>query len=240
MAQEFPDRLQAYHSGAQFLLRCAELVETNQSSINSVVSDSKRAGLSSAPAAATDGLAASAIDGTAERMPDAGAYRQRARELIAKASLATNPTPEALDRFAWFLLTCKDTSFRDTRRALELAKKGVQLVPERFANRLTLALAYYRADDLQHAKEALEKHMQLYPAGRAAGDPYCAFVATLIEAKLGHTNKARECYALAAYCCGPGETSDPNLIDIAREAKGVIESLNENTVADEPSTIEPL
>jgi hypothetical protein len=92
-------------------------------------------------------------------------------------------------------------------------------------------LAYYRLNDLQLAKQALEKHSQLYPDGRAATDPYCAFVATLIEAKLGHTDKARELYAMAAHCCGPGPPSDPNLVEVAIEAKDVIDALNAKTVS---------
>ena len=213
MIQEFPDRLQAYQSGAQFLLRCAELAEAAPTCAESAEPAQQNVPMPLSPNAVA-------------------AYRQRAHELVAEASVATNPTPEVLDRFAWFLLTCKDKSLRDAPRALELAKKGVHLVPKRFTNWLTLALACYRLNDLQHAKEALENSIELYPDGRGATDPYSGFVGTLIEAKLGHADKAREWYATAAHCCGPGETSDANLVEIAIEAKEVIDALDANAGAN--------
>jgi tetratricopeptide (TPR) repeat protein len=201
MIQEFLDRLQAYHHGAQFLLRCAELAETSADSAAASQSEMGR--------------------------QTAAAYRERARELVAEAAKATNPTPEALDRFAWFLSTCKDKSFRDAPRALELARKAVDLAPKRSTNWLGLALAYYRTDDLPRAQEALEKSIELYPEGRGASDPYSGFVGTLIEAKLGHVEKAREWYTHAARCCEPGTPSDPNIAEIAAEAQQVVDALDE-------------
>jgi tetratricopeptide (TPR) repeat protein len=200
MIREFPDRLQAYHHGAQFLLRCAELAETSADSAAAAQSETRR--------------------------QTAATYREQARELVAEAAKAMKHTPEALDRFAWFLSTYKDKSFRDAPRALELAKKAVDLAPKRSTNWLGLSLAYYRMEDLQRAKEALDTSIELYPDGIGANDPYSGFVGTLIEAKLGHPDKARKWYANAARCCAPGTPSDPNIAEIAAEAQQVIDSLD--------------
>ena len=120
----FPERLEAYHLGAeQSPLRCAVLA---------VGGDLRRR----APLQRETG--------SGEASPSRHTYRQRAHELIAKAPDAPQRTPDTVDRFAWFLLTCEDKSFRDAPRALELAKSVVKDAPERRGVWFTLALAHYR------------------------------------------------------------------------------------------------
>ena len=93
-----------------------------------------RTGLESEAEAATHIPPPSPRRGGLGRGDDAGneaAYRQRAHELIVKADEAHQRTPETVDRFAWFLLTCEDQSFRNPSKAVELAHSVVKEVPER-------------------------------------------------------------------------------------------------------------
>ena len=99
MILTFPDRLQAYHEGAAQLLHCGKLAEKNDSRpLNGVAEE----GMSNA----------TPVD-----------YRQRAHELVAKAHDASQRTPDSVNGFAWFLLTCDDTSFRDPPNAAGTGKK---------------------------------------------------------------------------------------------------------------------
>jgi tetratricopeptide (TPR) repeat protein len=204
----FPNDLQAFHFGAVQLLQCAELAESKTADAKRL-SDSNSVGPADAPSAA-------------DRTRVAAAYRQRAHELVAKSKAATSRTPEALNRFAWFLLTYKDHSLRDAARALEMSKEAVTKIPERSSNWLTLALACYRAGDLPAAKVAVEKSIARYPGGN--GDAFNWLVAALIEAKLGNIDKARQWYTKAADCCLSQPSSDPNLVDLANEAQQLMDA----------------
>src|SRR5262249_13046799 len=66
------------------------------------------------------------------------------------------PTNDGVhNHLAWLLTTCPDAKLRDPRRALQLAKKCVKLVPNVATYWTTLGIAYYRAGDWNAAVAAL-------------------------------------------------------------------------------------
>ncbi len=70
----------------------------------------------------------------------------------------------ALNNLAWLLATCEDPAFRDPARALELAKRAVELSEWKEATFIdTLAEALYASRDYQHAVEIEAKALELSP-----------------------------------------------------------------------------
>src|SRR5262249_47445153 len=63
----------------------------------------------------------------------------------------------AQSSLAWVLATCPDTKLRDPDRAVELARKAVQLAPKVGMYWNTLGVAHYRAGDWKAAVAALDK-----------------------------------------------------------------------------------
>jgi len=83
-----------------------------------------------------------------------------------KAVTLIPASAEAHNNLAWFLATSSDGNLRDPRRALELAKKAVELAPQGNSWN-TLGVAYYRAGEWKAAIEALNKSMDLSNGGDA-------------------------------------------------------------------------
>jgi tetratricopeptide (TPR) repeat protein len=61
-----------------------------------------------------------------------------------------------LDHFAWFLAHCPDGQVRDTRTAVQLARRATELQPDG-GHWYTLAMAQYRQGDWRESLAALEK-----------------------------------------------------------------------------------
>src|SRR5439155_5853056 len=68
---------------------------------------------------------------------------------------------EAHNELAWLLATCPDEKLRDPARAVELARKAVQLAPKVGNYWNTLGVAHYRAGDWKAAIAALDKLLKL-------------------------------------------------------------------------------
>jgi tetratricopeptide (TPR) repeat protein len=86
--------------------------------------------------------------------------------------------------------TCPDHKFRDTKRAVELAKKAVELAPGRGENWNTLGIAYYRAGDFKASMEALERSMRLGKSRHGAD----SFFLAMAHWQLGRKEEARKWY----------------------------------------------
>ena len=93
---EFSDRLLAYLEGAEFLIRCAVLAEADTGNTPE------------------------------QQTSQADSFRLRARELIQQAANAQRRPPDAINRFAWFLLTAED-NFRDVTRGVKLAAQAAKV-----------------------------------------------------------------------------------------------------------------
>jgi tetratricopeptide (TPR) repeat protein len=97
---------------------------------------------------------------------------------------------DAQNNLAWLLATCPEIRFRDAQRALELAKRAVELAPKQGGHWNTLGVAHYRAGDWKAAVAALEKSMEL----RKGGDAYDWFFLAMAHWKLGDAKEARQWY----------------------------------------------
>ena len=119
-------------------------------------------------------------------------------EAIAAQGEALRLTPDSLharNNLAWLLATCAEATFRDPARAVELAKKAVELIPQaRRANPLieeklfwgTLGTAYYRFGDSKAAITALEKSVKLGHGGTG----YNWFFLAMAHWQLGDKDQA--------------------------------------------------
>ncbi len=139
--------------------------------------------------------------------PDyAGAYNMRAtlycvqkqyEQALAdwRKALELEPdSPNWRHNLALCLLNCPDPQFRDTARALELAKEAVKAFAQDAGAWSVLGQAHYRGGDYQGAVEALEKASELdYPRKARNG-----FFLAMAHWKLGHKEQAHAVYQQAA------------------------------------------
>jgi tetratricopeptide (TPR) repeat protein len=91
---------------------------------------------------------------------------------------------------AWLLATSSDAKLRDPDRAVELAKKAVQLAPKVGNYWATLGVAHYRARDWKAAVAALDKSVELGRGWDAVDGLFLA----MAYRKLGKNNESREAY----------------------------------------------
>src|SRR5262249_24155019 len=94
-----------------------------------------------------------------------------------------------LNNLAWLLATCPDSTLHDSKRAVELATKTVDLEPTG-NNWNTLGVAQYRAGNWAAAIEGLNKSMEL----RQGGDALDWFVLAMAEQQRANNDQARELF----------------------------------------------
>jgi serine/threonine protein kinase/tetratricopeptide (TPR) repeat protein len=125
------------------------------------------------------------------RLTDAFKLREETLALC-QAKLGPNDrvTLISMNNLAWQLATCPDAKLRDPKRAVELAKKVVELTPAEGTYWNTLGACYYRSGDFKAGIEALEKSMKL----RAGGDSNDWFFLAMAHRQLGRQDEARKWY----------------------------------------------
>jgi serine/threonine protein kinase/tetratricopeptide (TPR) repeat protein len=117
----------------------------------------------------------------------AGDWPDAIKDLERLRSL--NPEdPTANNELAWRLCTCPDRASRDYRRAVELARKTVSLIPLSGDAWNTLAVALFRAEDWDGAVEAAIRSM----SRSNADDPRDWLVVAMGQWHLGQQNRARK------------------------------------------------
>lgn len=109
------------------------------------------------------------------------------------------------------------------RKALPLAKRAVQLLPEDSDANNTLGIIYYRLEDYRKAVEALNRSVDLQKKAGTAFDYF--FLAMSLE-KLGQKKKAFECFEKAVAWCN-AHSLTPNVVKMLavfrKEAEAVLE-----------------
>jgi tetratricopeptide (TPR) repeat protein/serine/threonine protein kinase len=99
-------------------------------------------------------------------------------------------SPGIQRNLAWLLATCPEAKLRAPGRAVEAAKKAVELDPRQATSWNTLGAAHYRAGDWQAAVAALEKSVEL----RRGGNGYDLFFLAMARWQLGDRADARRWY----------------------------------------------
>jgi len=90
-----------------------------------------------------------------------GKCREASEDFKKIETLKPNDASSLQDK-AWFLLTCPDESLQDSNKAMELAKKAMELTEGKDGIVLeTLAEAYFRQGDAQKAVEHQRKAIEL-------------------------------------------------------------------------------
>lgn len=94
------------------------------------------------------------------------------------------------NELAWLLATCPEAKFRDPKRAVELAKKAVQLEPKNGLFWQTLGYAEYRAGNWKSTITALEQVKELGSTGHSLE----WFPLAMAHWQLGEQEAARKWY----------------------------------------------
>jgi tetratricopeptide (TPR) repeat protein len=94
------------------------------------------------------------------------------------------------NELAWLLADCTEAKVRNPARAVEAAKKAVELAPNVGDYWNTLGVAHYRAGEAKEAIAALKKSTEL----RRGGDAFDWFFLAMAHRKLGNADEARKWY----------------------------------------------
>jgi serine/threonine protein kinase len=159
----------------------------------------------------------------------------RAASDAFRRAVELNPTQIAhLQSAAWFLNLFQDPRFRDPPRALLLARRLVALTSERESNRrslasgmrtlFTLGLAEYRMGNLDGARKALERSIDL----REGGDAYEWFVLAMVLARQGEVDRAHRLHEEAVRWMRKSRYSDFELHFLDSEAAMLLDSLGQS------------
>jgi tetratricopeptide (TPR) repeat protein len=125
----------------------------------------------------------------------ANAYRKwgQYEKAVADYSKAIEVNPKHADAhndLAWLLATCPEAKLRDPNRAVELAKKAVELAPQDGSCWGTLGTAHYRAGDWKSAVASLDKSRALLKGY----DAYAWLFLAMAHRKLGNDGESRKAY----------------------------------------------
>jgi WD40 repeat protein len=131
--------------------------------------------------------------------------------------LEPGPTYDARthNTLARLLVTCPEPKFRNPSRAVELAKKAVELAPQQSSYWNTLGVAHYRAGNWKEAIEKLGKAEALAPGRYFAGN---AFFLSMAHWQLGDKEKARQSYTQAVSWMEKSRPDDEELRRFRSEA----------------------
>jgi Flp pilus assembly protein TadD len=120
---------------------------------------------------------------------------------------------------AWLLATCPDSKLRDPGRAVELAKKAVELAPKEGNRWNTLGVARYRSGDWKAAVDALSKSMEL----SKGGDSFDWFFLAMAHWQLGDKPQARSWYGKAVPWMEKNQPENEELLRFRSEAAALLE-----------------
>ncbi len=128
-------------------------------------------------------------------------------------------SPHLNNNFAWFLANCPDSRYSDPRRAVELAKNAVDLVPDEGTFWNTLGVAHYRAGNWQAAIDALERSSQYFGD---AGIGFNAVFLAMSQWQLGQREEANRQYDAAVRWMRDNDVDDEELLRFRQEAADLL------------------
>jgi tetratricopeptide (TPR) repeat protein/serine/threonine protein kinase len=125
---------------------------------------------------------------------------------------------QANANLARLLATCPDARLRNMARAVEVAKKAVELAPSAWSCWNTLGAAHYRAGEWKAAITALEKSIEL----RRGGDSFDWFLQAMAHWQLGNKEEARTRFEKAVAWMEKNKPSDEELRRFRAEAEELL------------------
>jgi serine/threonine protein kinase/Tfp pilus assembly protein PilF len=133
-----------------------------------------------------------------------------------EAALHVDPdSPHLNNNFAWFLANCPDSRYSNARRAVELADRAVNAVPDEGTFLNTLGVSQYRAGNWHAAIEALEQSSQyIGDAGIGFNAPFLA----MSYWQLGRREEANRQYDAAKRWMRENKMDDEELRHFCEEA----------------------
>jgi hypothetical protein len=145
------------------------------------------------------------------KLDEAVAQFRKAIELDPKSAMAHN-------NLAWLLATCPEPQFRDPQRAVEFAKKSVELAPTEGSSWNTLGAAHYRAGNWRDAIAALEQSLKLQ-----GDNSFDWFFLAMAHWQLGAKDQARKWYEKAVEWMDKNAKDNDELRRFRREAEELLE-----------------
>jgi tetratricopeptide (TPR) repeat protein len=145
----------------------------------------------------------------------------RQDEAMAEMQEAVRLGPDVAmnqNNLAALLVTCPDPKLRDPARAVEHARRAVELESKANSPWDTLGVAYYRAGDWKASVAALEKSMEL----RNGGDDCAWFYLAMAHWKLGHNDEARAWYDRSIAWMDKNQPNDDELKRWRAEAEALM------------------
>jgi uncharacterized protein HemY len=115
---------------------------------------------------------------------------------------------------------CPVRSLRNPLRAVELAKKALEVEPHSSGLWVTLGVAYYRQGEWKAAANALEMGLRQNPADTGRGVFYLAMTC----ARLGDQERARRSYMMAKDWMDKNQPRHPELVSLRSEAGEVLDA----------------
>jgi tetratricopeptide (TPR) repeat protein len=138
----------------------------------------------------------------------------------AQEILGQSPSDPILQNgLAWILATCPVHQVRDPVRAVELARKVVEELPQNGTTWNTLGVALYCAGDWKAVVEALRKSMQL----RKGGDSNDFFFLAMTHWRLGDRAQARTWYDYAVEWMDKNQPRNVELMRFRAEAAALLD-----------------
>ncbi|QEH35647.1 Serine/threonine-protein kinase PrkC [Aquisphaera giovannonii] len=164
------------------------------------------------------------LDNARTRLARARAFSGmgHSREAEADFSRALELTARNANKYhdvAWLLATYPDPNLRDPARAVELARKAVDLSPNEGTNWNTLGIAYYRAGDWRAAIDALTNSME---RGSCRGEGFSAFFLAMAHWQLGDESRALSWYDRAVEWMDGRKSTDEELARFRAEAAALL------------------
>jgi tetratricopeptide (TPR) repeat protein len=126
---------------------------------------------------------------------------------------------DVLSDLSWVFATCPDEKLRDPVRAVELARKAVELEPKDPACWNALGIARYRVGDWKAAVEALTKATAL----RNGGDANDLFFLAMARWQLGEKKEARDLFEQATAWLEKNDPKNEDLLHLRAEVEKLLE-----------------
>ena len=148
------------------------------------------------------------------RLVEAQGLHRKGCDVLEKSLKLQPDDAVGYNELAWRLAASPIEQFRDPARAVELAKKAVELAPKDGNSRNTLGVSQYRAGDWQASIEALEMSMEL----RKGGDASDWFFLAMAKWQLHDKEEARTWYDRAIEWMKKNQPKNEELLRFRAEA----------------------